>query len=223
MHSRSTVINYLKQERRRKKTGVAYVYCVHNGADQTASNFLGSMLRQLATQSAAILEDIKLCHKHHGHYGTRPSLNEISRLLRSQVEEFEEVFIVIDALDECPERDQTRKLLLVETRGLLPKVSLMVTSRDMPSIEIMFKHDTRLEIRAQDQDVRKFINSQMDQRDELIDLLEGHRDVRSSIIATVLEKTSGMLVSQQVSIASKLTREKVLNSSFAHGFSCPRR
>ena len=196
---------------------------MHNGANQTASNFLGSTLRQLATQSAAILEDIKLCHKHHGHCGTRPSLNEIARLLRSQVEEFEEVFIVIDALDECPERDQTRKLLLTEIRSLLPKVSLMVTSRNMPSIEALFRHDTHLEICAQDQDVRKFINSQLDERDELIDLLEGHRDVRSSIIPTVLEKTNGMLVSQQISIASKLTRKKVLNCSFAHGFSCPRR
>ena len=173
---------------------------MHNSADQTASNFLGSSLRQLAMQSVQSLEDIKSCHKHHGRYGTRPSFNEIARLLRSQVEEFEEVFIVIDALDECPERDQTRKSFLTEIRGLLPKVNLMVTSRNMPSIEIMFKHDTRLEIRAHDQDVRNFVNSQMEQRDELVDLLEGHNDVRSSITATVLEKTNGMLVNQSITL-----------------------
>lgn len=156
-------------------------------------------------QSAAILKDLKLCHKHHIRLGTRPSTDELARLLRLQVEEFEEVFLVVDALDECPERDQTRKTLVAEMRGLLPKISFLVTSRNMPSIEMMFKHDMRLEIRAQDQDIRKFINSQMEQRDGLVDLLEGHNDVRSSIVTTVLEKTNGMLVTQQVPIASKLT------------------
>ena len=192
MYSRSTVIDHLEQERRRENLGVAYVYCVHNGADQTASNFLGSSLRQFMMQSPATSEDIKICHKHHIRYGTRPSMDEIARLLRSQVEKFEKVFIVIDALDECPERDKTRKNFLAEIRSLLPKISLMVTSRNMPSIEMMFKHDTRLEIRAQDQDVEKFISSQMEQREELVDLLDGHNEVRSSIVATILEKTNGM-------------------------------
>ena len=190
------VVDYLEQGHRRGTTGVAYVFCVHNSGNQTASNYLGSSLRQLAMQSAAILEDIKSCHRHHTRYETRPSLNEIARLLRSQVEKFDEVFIVIDALDECPEQDQIRKFFLAELRALVPKVSLMVTSRDMPSIENMFKHDIRLEIRAQDQDIRAFIKSQIEQRDGLVDLLEGHNDVRSRIIATVLEKTNGMLVSQ---------------------------
>lgn len=219
MLSRSTVIDHLEQEHRQENTGIAYVYCVHNGANQTASNFLGSSLRQLAMQSVAMLEGIKSCYKHHARYGTRPSLNEVARLLRSQVEKFDAVFIIIDALDECPERDQTRKSFLAEVRALLPKVSLMVTSRNMPSIENMFKHDMRLEIRAQDRDIRRFIKSQMEQRDELVDLLEGHNDVRSSITEMVLEKTNGMSVTQLIFIAPKLTGRKVFDCSVAHGFS----
>ncbi|KAF6232153.1 hypothetical protein HO173_009536 [Letharia columbiana] len=191
---RSIVVDYLEQEHRREKTGVAYVFCMHNGANQTASNYLGSSLRQLARQNAAILEDIKSCHRHHTRYETRPSLDEFAKLLRLQVEKFDEVFIVIDALDECPEHDQVRKSFLAEVRALLPKVSLMVTSRDVPSIENMFKHDIRLEIRARDQDIRGFIKSQMEQRDGLVELLEGHSDVQSTIIATVLEKTNGMFL-----------------------------
>ena len=150
------------------------------------------MLQQLTIRSAAVLEDINSCYKHHARCGTRPSLNETARLLRSQVEKFDKVFIVIDALDEYPELEKTQKSFLAEIRGLLPKVRLMVTSRNIPSIENMFKHDTRLEIRAQEQDVRKFIKSQMEQRDDLVDLLEGHDDVRSRITSRVLEKTNGM-------------------------------
>jgi hypothetical protein len=112
------------------------------------------------------------------------------------VENFDEVFIVIDALDECPEVDQTRKDFLAEVRGLLPKVRIMVTSRQLLSIEGMIKDDIRLDIRAREQDVRKFIESQIEQQEGLVDLLEGHDDVRTMITTKVLEKTNGMLVSQ---------------------------
>lgn len=167
---------------------------MYNSPNQTTGNFLGSLLQQLAMQSVTLSDDVKSCHKHHARYGTRPSINETARLLRSQVEKFDKVFIVVDALDECPELEQTRKTFLAEIRGLLPKVRLLVTSRNMPSIENMFRNDTRLDIRAQDEDIRKFIESQMDHRDELVASLEGHDDVRSDITLRVLEKTNGMSV-----------------------------
>lgn len=200
MASSSTVIDHLEREHRRGKTGVAYVYCVHNGVAQTASNFLGSLLRQLAMQSAASLKDIKSCYEHHARYGTRPSLKEIVGLLRSQVETFDQLFIIIDALDECPEQDQTRKSFFAQVRALPPKARLMVTSRNVPTIEKMFKHDMCIEIRAQDQDIKRFINSQIEQRDEFADLLEDHEELRFDITATVLEKANGMSVDQSASL-----------------------
>lgn len=145
-------------------------------------------------QSATLSNDVKSCYEHHARYGTRPSINETANLLRSQVENFDKVFIVVDALDEFPEIEQTRKTFLAEIRGLLPKVMPLVTSRNVPSIETIFRDDTRLDIRAQDQDIRKFIKSQKDLRDELVALLEGHDDVRSDITQRLLEKTNGISV-----------------------------
>ena len=214
---RSTVIDHLEQEHGRENVGVAYIYCVHNSPNQTARNFLGSLLKQLAMRSTPISNDLKACYKHHTRYGSQPPLKETAKLLHSQVEKFDQAFIVIDALDECPESDQTRKTLIAEVRGLLPKVRLMVTSRDVPSIENTFKHDTRLEIRAQDQDIRDFIDFQVEHCDELLDLLEGYDDVKSSITPKILEKTNGMSVSQPVAIDFKLTPQQVLDCIFAHG------
>lgn len=193
---------------------------MYNGPNQTACNFLGSLLQQLALQNDAILEDIKSCYDRHDRYMTRPTINEIATLLRSQVEQFDQVFVMIDALDECPEADQIRKIFLAETRGLLPKVRLMITSRELQSIQSTFEMDTRIEIRAQEQDLRIFIESQVVQKDELADLLDGHEDVQSSIFATVLEKTSGMYILQPANgYISQLTRRKVPACSAAHGFS----
>jgi hypothetical protein len=174
------------------------VYCVYNGVHQTAVNLLGSLLRKLALQNSTISEDIKSCHRRHSKHGTRPSLDEISRLLHSQVQKFDTVFIVIDALDECPEADQVRKHFVAGVRSLLPDVQVMVTSRHSASIESTFKQATRLEVRAHKVDVQTFIESQMEIRTELSDVLNGHDDVRSTIVATLLEKTHGMSVHYQI-------------------------
>jgi hypothetical protein len=186
----------VEREHQNAQVGVAYVYCVYNGIHQTAVNLLGSLLRQLALQNNAMLDDIKSCHK--SHYNSRPSLDEIFRLLHSQVRKFDTVFIVIDALDECPEAGQVRKLFMAQVRSLLPDVQLMVTSRHLASIESTFKQDTRLEVLAHEEDVQSFIESQMAIRTQLSDVLDGHNDVRSTIVATLLEKTHGMSVHHRI-------------------------
>ena len=169
-------------------------------------------------QDTAVLRSIRSCYKLYEELRERPPASDIVELLHSQIETFNDVFIVIDALDECPETDQTRKALITYISALLPKIKLMVTSQNIPSIENMFLHDTRLEIRAQDEDVRKFVESQTERRDDLVDLLEGHEDVRSSIIKKVLEKANGMSVNRNVFIGSKLIKRQVLDCSLTHGF-----
>jgi hypothetical protein len=194
--SRSTVIDHLEREHQNAHVGVAYVYCIYNGIHQTAVNLLGSLLRQLAVQNSAMLDDIKSCHKNQR--DSRPSLEQISRLLHSQVQKYNTVFIVIDALDECPEAGQVRKHFLAEVRRLRPDVQIMVTSRHLPSIESTFSQDKRLEVRAHEEDVQTFIESRMATRTELSDVLYGHDDVRSIIVATLLKKTHGMSVHRRI-------------------------
>lgn len=201
--SRSIVIDHLQEQLRQpKKIGIAFAYCVYGRVGHTASGLLANLLKQLALQTVASLEDITKCHERHSKFGSRPALKEISGLLSLQVQRFDEVFIIIDALDECPEADQNRKAFIGEVRGLLPKVRLMVTSRDIPSIEKTFHSDLQLHIRATDQDVKLFVESQTDQNAELSDLLEDHDDVRSMITATVVEKSRGMSVSSETSTDS---------------------
>ena len=167
---------------------------MYNDACQTLVNLLGSLLQQLAMQSTTLLEGIKSCYEHCTMQKYPPAVEEIARLLCLQVEKFEKVFIVIDALDECPEADKTREKLLSRVRGLIPIANLMVTSRPLLSIESTFKNDLRLEIRAQEQDVKRFIESQMDQERNLVALLEGRDVVRSDITTTIMGKTNGMYV-----------------------------
>jgi hypothetical protein len=62
-------------------------------------------------------------------------IDEYSSLLQTEVRRFPKVFIVIDALDECPESNGTRASFLAEIRKLQPNIHLLVTSRHILTME----------------------------------------------------------------------------------------
>lgn len=145
-------------------------------------------------QSKTLSTEIKSCYERCTRDKILPTVEEITRLLCLQVEKFSKVFIVFDALDECPEVNKTREKLLSRIRSLRPIANLMVTSRPLLSIESTFKNALRLEIHAQEQDIQRFIESQMDQEPNLIALLDGHNVIRSSITTTIVGRINGMYV-----------------------------
>ena len=68
-------------------------------------------------------------------------------------------------LDECSE--DTRAKLLPALRSLASTANLLVTSRDIASIERHFRDNKRLYIRAIDQDVERYIEGRIPRLDRL--------------------------------------------------------
>jgi len=95
-----------------------------------------------------------LYDKHHRNC-THPSLGELTETLRNGVERSGKVFIIIDALDELVEHDHWH--LVKEVQSLDPIVNLMVTSRPLSSIVQMFEGMKSIDIRANEKDVRKYL------------------------------------------------------------------
>jgi hypothetical protein len=112
--------------------------------------------------------------------------------LQSEVLRFSEVFIVVDALDECPESNDTRDSFIAEIRKLHPIVHLMVTSRDISTIEREFEAAARVEIRAIDSDVRRYLESRIGRERRLLRHVKADPDLHETIINTVVEKAKGM-------------------------------
>ena len=73
------------------------------------------------------------------------------------------MYVVIDALDECPDSNGTRRQFLAQLQDLQTKTDLrlMVTSRHIPEIIIKFRGALMLEVRANDEDVRRFMAGQI--------------------------------------------------------------
>jgi hypothetical protein len=145
--------------------GVAYLYCNYKRqADQTTPNLLAAMLKQLVQDRPSIAQPLSSLYDHHQVRRTRLSLDETVSTLRSVLESYSKVYIVIDALDECLERDGTRSQLLKLCRSLQGQTDLrlMATSRHISNIVEEFKDMPQVEVRASNADVRRFVVGKID-------------------------------------------------------------
>ena len=195
----STVVNYLEQNFIQTDVGIAYIFFNYKEQEQTFINLISSLLRQLMQQEGKIPEDIIGLHRSHSNKGTRPSVAEYSKLLQSKVMALSTVFIIVDALDECDE-GKTRVGFLAELRNLLPHIRLLVTSRPLVSIERSFEDDARLEIRAHDEDVKRYLRARIQKEPRLIQHVKADPTLEEQIITIITEKAQGMFVTLKHSI-----------------------
>jgi Cdc6-like AAA superfamily ATPase len=158
-------IDHLWKHVQNKDVGVAYIYCNYKTqADQTAAKLAAAILKQLIQERPSIAEPVLNLYDRHVDRKTRPSLKEILSALQAVVSNYSKIYVIVDALDECLDRDGSRSQLLAILRNLQYKgnLSLMATSRFIPELVQKFSLTPILEIRASDSDVRLFVAGQMD-------------------------------------------------------------
>ena len=145
--------------------GVAYIYCNYKiQSDQSTTNLLSAILKQLVQKRPSIADPVTQLYDQHSNSGTRPSLEDILSALNSVLANYLKAYIIVDALDECTDRDGTRSQFLTKLRNLqsTTDLNLMVTSRFIPDTMDRFQDSLLLEVRASDADVKKFVSGQKD-------------------------------------------------------------
>jgi ATP/maltotriose-dependent transcriptional regulator MalT len=168
------------------------VYCNYKEQDQTAVNLVSSLLLQLVEQQTVIPESVIALYESHTARKTRPSVVEISALLNAVASQFSMIYVVIDALDECSERDRSRDIFLNVLKALPSNVQLLITSRNIPDVERRFEDLARLDILAADGDVRKYLESKIQQYPRLVSYTKKDASFKSGIIDKIVERTHGM-------------------------------
>jgi hypothetical protein len=147
-----------------RSIGIAYLYCNFRRKDeQKAQDLLASLLKQLSEERSHLPDSVKSLFDKHKVKRTRPSLDEISGAFQSVVATYSRVFVIVDALDECSISDGSRQIFMSCLSSLQVKcgVNLFTTSRHIASIEKEFEGNVKLEIRASEEDVRRYLESHM--------------------------------------------------------------
>ena len=154
----SIIVDHLRRHFQDANVTVACIYCNYKDqATQNISNLISSLLKQLVQDRYSISDNVKSFYSHHRPRDARPTLDEFTTALRSEIQLYSKVFIVVDAFDECLEDDETRAKLLGALRALSGTVNVMITSRELASIARRLEGTKRLDIYANDEDVQKYV------------------------------------------------------------------
>jgi hypothetical protein len=148
-----------------KAFGIAYIYCNFRRQDEReADGLLANLLKQLTYGWRPLPKDVKfLCDKYKKDR-TQPSFDEISRVLQSVAALYSRVFIAVDAIDELNINCRAKFLSGILTLQRKCRVNLFVTSRLIPEIIEELRGSLRVEIRATEEDVRKYLDDHMSPR-----------------------------------------------------------
>ena len=190
----SIVIAHLEEHiTQEKETALAYSYCSYKEqSKQSPVALIGALLQQIIHyKPGSIPSEVMAYYEEAGDIGRRPTLTQVSQLLHSEIQRLDTAYIVIDALDECEE--STRDTVLIHLMNLLPKIRLLITSRQMPLTGPGLHPVCTLEIRATDSDIQKCLENRLRER-RLARHFVGDPRLREIIITTILGKAKGMLV-----------------------------
>jgi Cdc6-like AAA superfamily ATPase len=167
--------------------GIAYLYCnFRRQGEQTAENLLASLLKQLSQEKSCLPDSVNALYHQHKDKRTRPSFEEIVRVLQSVAATYSIVFIIVDALDECQVSNGCRSRFLSEIFTLQQKcqVNIFATSRFILEVTEKFKGKTSLEIRANDEDVQKYLEGRILLSDRKL-LKTFHEEIKTKITKAV--------------------------------------
>lgn len=120
-------------------------------------------------------------------------MNEILEALYNITNSLSRCFIIVDALDECHVTGNCRMEFLSELFTLQTNTTanLFATSRFILEIENQFKSSMRLEIRASEADVRRYLEGHMSR---LPSFVARNASLQDEIKAAIIDAADGMYV-----------------------------
>jgi len=172
-----------------------FIYCnykVQHGVLQ----LLEALLKQLAFHRLTS-NSIELLREKRTEWGRGTLLDTVTTILETEIKTYSRVVIVVDALDECfPEQVQRDLLEKLRSLTINSPAKLMVTSRDIPSIQRTICADIELEIVAMECDIKSHVKARIFKDNMLKRLITKPPSMEDNVVRTVVEKARGMYVGE---------------------------
>lgn len=188
----AVAIDHLCRATHSTDVGIAYLFCSYKAqVDQTTPTLLAALLKQLVQGRPDIAALVMGIHNQHSKRGTKPSLDELTQALLSVCSSYSTVFIIVDALDECSSHAGVQRKLIDRLRGLQAStnVRLLYTSRYIHEVTEEFKSSPRLEVRAREEDVKRYVVGQMSR---LPNCIQKDDRLKNDVQNKIVEAVDGM-------------------------------
>ena len=177
-------------------TTVAYYYCGYRrGKSREIGRILASLAGQLARQNELCYKLIIRCYKptqdgiqHH----TLPDDQELSNLIIRMSSHFDDVAIVVDALDECQTPYNATEVLKALVDHARSNVRLAILSRDELDIKSQMHDFDQVSIAARSSDLKLYVNAQMEEKCRKGQLQISSPGLKEEIMDDVVNGADGM-------------------------------
>ena len=163
---------------------VAYFYFDYyehgpNAQDnQLDDGMLASLLKQLALTKAELPGPVLDLHQRMTRQQKQPKHEDLEEALLLTCSEFDRVFFVIDALDECNKSQRNAVLRVLSNISKCSPVSMFVTGRPhAENISKAFKKSEKIVIEAKRSDITKYVYNKIENSDEFETFDDGFRNL----------------------------------------------
>lgn len=191
----SLVIDHLATTFKEDSTiGTAYIYCSFKQPknDQMTQKLLASVLKQLASGHGSFPASTRKLYEQHNAKQTHASQEQLITDLKSVIELYSKVYVVIDALDECDLNSMYRfvsELFMLQEHC---NINIFATSRFIPEITEWFTkaESTFLEIRALASDIATYLEAEMKQSST--NIIKNNTNLQEEIKQDISQAADGM-------------------------------
>ncbi|OAG13220.1 HET-domain-containing protein [Alternaria alternata] len=147
---------------------MTYFYFDFNDTQkQDPELMLRSLLCQLLQSSVGILKGVDALFSSCENGKRQPPLHMLLEVTRQAMQEFTQVYVILDALDECTQRSELMDMLETVARWQLDNLHLLMTSRKERDIETCLESYIReedtvcLQRDVVDQDIQRYVQQRL--------------------------------------------------------------
>lgn len=178
---------------------VAYFYFDFNDADkQNSDKMIRSIVKQLHALSAEKDFSLESLFSSCNNGERQPQSEDLMQVLKALINEFQKTYIILDALDECSDRQELLESIKEIQDWRLSGLHMLVTSRRLPDIddELGPMIDSRSKICIQSAAVDADIEIYVRHRLQKLKRWQNNVQAQKEIIETLKAKADGMSVFQ---------------------------
>ncbi|RSL87145.1 hypothetical protein CDV31_016307 [Fusarium ambrosium] len=210
----STAVSYIEENTEGSNVAIAYAYCDYQDRNTLSETSIwSSIIRQLVESCQQIPTEVTAFRDKYLEKRSLPTNEERILLVKALSRLFQKTYILIDALDECPEDNREAFISLAEQ--VKSSVHLLITSRSNLDLTMSFKNLSRINVFAHSSDVEAYLNSKMSAKMRMRSFIAKDPTLRDDVINKLLEKADGMFLLahlQMEHVCSCSTLKKVRSS-----------
>ncbi len=163
---------------------------------QSSEQMIRSLTAQLCSHCVQVPRALEYLLSSRSEWGQQPAANTLLEALRQMAEQFSVLFVLLDALDECNNREDLLQVLKEFVGWGLENLHIIVTSRKEKDIEELFKDlvDARsicIQTAPVDKDIRTYVRHRL-QADRSFKMWRKKPEVQKEIETTLMGKAQGM-------------------------------